>query len=155
MEVGELIMVAIIVVILLVIGFVGYSLFQTQSLQESGEEFASLSTIRLAQEVASMQEIRCGFDKETSSECIDRYSLTAFSKRLNETGPESDLYNYYRSKFGAALITVQQVYPSKKRWVVYNQSGGAGQIPVQLPVYIYDPLHKNNSFGVLRVVRFT
>jgi hypothetical protein len=145
-------MVVIIVMILLFFGFVGYSLFQGQQLEDNQRQFQALNAIDIAQRAASMHDLACTHAPETDAACVDAYRLHV----LNETdyAVNSDAYNYYRTQFGAATITVTETYPQPRTWTIYNNTASnRTKIPIRVPVQINNPLKPNTySFGIMHVV---
>lgn len=155
-QAGELVMVVIIVMVFLILGLAAYSGLKSEGYKEIKQELRSLDAIDLAQEALAMQELGCDFADEISTDCVDIYRLEAFAKKIEMASVNDPLYNYYRSKFGLANITIEQVYPLEKKWNVYEtRRGNISDIPLRIPVYLYDPTTQTNSFAILTVVKFS
>jgi len=155
-ETGELIMVVMMVMVILVIGLVFYGNFKAQGMKETGRDLLSLSAVDLAQEAMSMSEISCSHARELG-ECVDLQRMEQLSLLMESLEPNSDFSNYYVSKFGSAMIRIEKIYPTTESWLIYDRASpnSDAQIPLRIPIYIYDGVEKTNSFGILTVVRYS
>ena len=151
---GELIMIVIVVMMFLVMGLVGYANFQERNINQVSQEFESLAAVELAQQALSLQEMKCGFAVETSDQCVDLYRVRELSSLLADTELSSSLFTYYRSVFGESRIIIEKIYPEYELFEIYD-IGEGDENPIRIPIYIYDPLTKENTFGVITVVKYT
>ncbi len=151
---GELIMVIIIVIIILIAGLVGYGMFTGEQIREKGRTFESLSAVDTAQKAATTPEISCGYSPQTNTYCLDQHRLDIANQSIRNANPNSDIYNFFREEYGSATIKVNQVYPTEKQWVIYNHTANtSSEIPIRMPVYIYNSINKTNTFGYLTMVK--
>ncbi len=150
---GELVMVVMVVMLILIIGLVLYYSVKQEALKQSYYELQSLTAAKVAREAVYLKEVACNYASETVPNCLDKLRLDSFATMTKALEPNSREDKYYRSLFGAALIKVEQVYPSREGWVLYNKSLTGERTPVMLPVSIYDPLSKTHGLGFLTMVK--
>lgn len=134
-----------------------YSSYKNKSFAEDEIALTSISAIDLAQEAARMHEIACGFSSETGGLCVDELRLEMLSWLLTNEDVDGDIYNYYRSRFGNSKITFSKIYPLTKTYELYLNKPTTAikeEIPLRMPIYLYNATTKTNSFGVITVVRY-
>jgi len=145
----ETIAVLLIFFILIAFGLIFYSKVQRDSIQDTGKEYFELKAIQTAQLVSFLPELQCTSPTSVNivgDACFDAFKIIALKDIIE------DNYGYYFDLFGFSKITVEQIYPLGKKWVIYNKSSGkSSKSSLQIPVLIYNASSRENYFGVLNV----
>ncbi|MFC1648981.1 hypothetical protein ACFL1B_06030 [Nanoarchaeota archaeon] len=161
-QTGELIMVIMIVMVLIIMGLVGYASFRKSGAEETQMDFAELRTVDVAQEIIGMEELKCSQSRESSSQCVDVLRIESFVGMMEGLPATSPVSNFYSNKFGPVKIEITQVYPAPvfpqpAYWLLYDGTPieFTSATPLQLPVYLYDPVEQHNAFGYVTLVRYS
>ena len=116
----ETIAVLFIFFVLILFGIIFYYKYQQVSFKEKQEELLATRAMENTLKTLFLPELQCSRgDAEPEDNCVDLMKLEA----LNGNGVIQKYANeYYFNIFSFATITVDQLYPSKKGFVVYNKT---------------------------------
>ena len=154
---GETIVVIFILMILIVFGLVIYYQFQSAGVSQAQKRYGGLKTIELTQVVTNMPELQCSFLKVSDVSCIDEVKATSLAKLL--TGGNPKAFYYYRETLGTSKLEILRVYPTpasaNEKILVYDNSKGLKNAdPTFIPISLYNPIQKTNSFALLIATRY-
>lgn len=145
---AESIAVLFIFFLMIGFGFIFYGRIQKTSLEETKSKNLDLESIEVTQRVSFLPELQCSSKNVITDNCIDVIKLNALITRLT---PELQEELYF-DVFKYSNITIIQIYPEEKRWVLYeNIKEDASFVFTPVPISLYDPTTKKYSFGVLEV----
>lgn len=152
-EMGETIAVIIIVTIMIFFGLAFYTKIKTLDLKDQTDKFNQFDAVKLANIVSNMPEILCSKQQVIDINCVDKYKLLA----LNQSIADDEAFFYYRSILQNSRISVEQLYPDKINYSLYENNMTANQSieTISIPVNIYDPITRKNAFGVLKVEAYS
>jgi hypothetical protein len=142
----ETIAVIFVFFILVMIGFMFYARIARTNIQSSIDDQSELKSIEIAQRVMFLPEIQCseGAVSEIQN-CVDKLKL--------ESAQDIIKYNeiYYYDMLEFSSINVTQIYPEKATWQIYSRqtTDFRSRFETNIPVSIFDPLTKKNSFGLI------
>lgn len=151
---GETIAVLIIFFFLLIFGAVFFFNVQRSKIVQNQGEFYAQESIKVSQITAYLPELQCSTENIVNDNCFDKYKLDAARGHIMNNS------NFYFPFFTYSEIMVEEIYPNKLSWTLYNftinQSGKiqSGIIPTYIPLSLYDPITKQYSFGVLYIGYF-
>ena len=149
----ETIAVLLIFFILIAFGLIFYSKVQRDSIQGTGKEYFNLKAIQTAQLVSFLPELQCTSPTSANiigDDCFDVFKIIALKDIIEDNSKLKD--GYYFDLFGFSKITVEQIYPLGKKWVIYDKSSGkSSKSSLQIPVLIYNASSRENYFGVLNI----
>jgi hypothetical protein len=153
-QIGETIVVLFVFIILIVIGLVAYSGFQSKNSAEKEKEQSGLSANEIALRAMLLPEISCTNDNNPTPNCFDRVRLENSSKIMLD-----DLENQliYSDLFLYSNITVSVIFPdSSTEYTIYTNlpMNWTSKLDTIVPVTIFEPMkEKGNeySFGLLKV----
>lgn len=147
----ETIAVLAVFFILIIFGFIFYSKVLKSDIGNEKEENVQLNAIKIAQRASSLPELACSDGSVAIDNCIDIGKLEAVLNIINE----NDVY--YFDKFSFSRITVNEVYPDEKEWVLYDKplEEYSYKSATNIPISLFDPIGNKNSFGVMSIVTFS
>ena len=148
LQMTETVAVLIVFFILLMFGLLFYTRFQRSSLDEQRAEFASERAITISLTSMLLPELRCSKgDNVPVRDCVDLFKLDIAQKKMHE---EKD---YYFDLFGFARVSVEEYYPGKNKWLLYENVNPEATVHVKtpIPVALYDPIQRTYRFGVLNI----
>jgi hypothetical protein len=152
----ESIAVLLIFVFFVAIGIRFYSNAQIRSLNEAATEFSELDAVKTTLVLSTMPEIACSFQGITDVGCLDLYKIISWEAIMSDP-TKMGFLEHYIPLLGLSEITIEELYPHNRSWIIYNSSLGnfsirvVGETRLQIPTTIFDPVTQKNSFGVLRV----
>jgi len=149
----ETIAVLVVFFILIGAGLVFYYRMQAQSLQEEASEQATLKAISISQLVSFLPELECSRNGIPEENCIDSIKLEKAAPIINSKK------DYYYDIFQNSKIVLEQVYPNKQSFNLYDYPLPANKLTsetkVPIPIAIYNPLTDLYGFGVLRITVYS
>jgi hypothetical protein len=150
-QIGETIAVLLVFFILVLIGFMFYTMVIKSNLETEAEESNQLKAIELAQKASFLPEIQCSQENIIKENCIDIFKLDAASRIIlnNEV--------FYYDKFLFSTISVEEIYPVSRNWILYDRQPPRflNNISTPIPISLFDPTTRKNSFGILRINTFS
>ena len=131
--------------VLVIIGFAFYlkTLSFTQS--EKTVKGQELESIRVSQAISFLPELQCSSKNIIKDNCFDRLKLEAFR------GFDDNTKNKYYPFFYYSNITVTEFYPYQTTWNLYQKAANGTSYKTFVPILIYNPVNRTNSFGILTV----
>ena len=148
-RIGESIAILFIFLILVVVGFSFYAKVQKSGFMFQQEENINLLAIETAQKASFLPELQCSRKNIVVDNCFDILKVEAFSGIVKNN---PDLVSHYYDVFGFSLITVEEVYPAAKEWVIYNNTlNDSSSIFTPVPISLYDAKTGGYYFGALKV----
>ncbi|MFH1506302.1 MAG: hypothetical protein ABIE94_04945 [archaeon] len=155
-QMGESIAVIVIITIMIFFGLTFYSRVKYLEIEQDTEQFNQFDAVKLANAVSNMPELLCSQQKVIDINCVDKYKIIALQDSVGE-GAGSKAFFYYRSLLGNSRITVEQLYPKKRNYTVYDNNFTAAQDTkaILIPINIYDGINDTKAFGVLRVEAYS
>lgn len=153
----ESIAVLIIFVFLVAIGIQFYGNVQMRALNDAATEFSELSAIKSTLVLSNLPELACSFQGINDVGCVDIQKIKAWERLTNTTLSGYSFLEHYIPILGLSEVIIEEIYPSSKRWVIYNASVGnfsvriLGETRLEVPTVIFDPETNKNSFGIIRV----
>lgn len=154
LQIGESIMVIIIITILAVFLFNFYFRLATNDLQQQIGEIDELNVLETAQIASNLYELTCSKAGVTDV-CFDAHKTIAFAELRTEQ-PEL-VQDYYQELFGNSKISLITVYPEEHEYVLYwnnATNGSQTSIPVVIPVAIHNGSSDTNTFGIFRIEQY-
>ncbi|HLD79832.1 MAG TPA: hypothetical protein VJA18_04700 [Candidatus Nanoarchaeia archaeon] len=117
MQMTETIAILFIFFVLLLFGIIFYFRYQQSAFQEKQEELLGVRAMETTLKALFMPELICSRgEAEPEDNCFDTLKLDSADAVLEENKDE-----YYFEIFSYATITVHQVYPEEKEWVLYEK----------------------------------
>ncbi len=149
-QMGESIAVIIIVIILIFFGVIFWNNVSRSSGEEALKQDQELETIQIANLIPNMPELKCYEGGSEPVGCLDWYKIIAFNKTLDE---DSKAKEYYAQYFAHTKITIVKVYPEELNVTIFDASidGAVKGVKITIPVNIYDPVLRKNSYGLIVV----
>lgn len=151
LQIGESIMVIIILAILGIIGLVFYANFAKQEYEIKFNEYEELNALETAQLVTSLYELRCAKPGVTDL-CFDLHKVVAFSSL------KDNYVDYYYDIFRNSKVTLQIIYPTSRaeEFIIYSQDASNSQNVrrIDIPIPVHDGATDELLFGVLTIERF-
>lgn len=148
-RIGETIAIMFIFIIIVVLGFGFYARIQRFSVASEIEETTDLRAIEITQLASHLAALQCSSKNIVVSNCFDILKIEAFR------GVIENNKIYYYDEFLFSQITVEQIYPNKRTWTIYNNSredSSASFTPV--PILLYNSTSKIYNLGVLEVTYY-
>ena len=146
----ESIAVLMVFVFLVAVGMRFYSSIQMQEFEDAQRDFFQMNSIKASIIISHFPEVTCSFEGTSEIACFDLYKIKAWHDLISN--PQKIVFaNYYLPLVGNSEITVQEIYPMKNNWTLYNTSLNSSFDYMRTPITIYDPITKKNSVGVLHV----
>ncbi len=152
----ETVAVIFIFFILVLFGIVFYSKFQQSSIKAEDEKLRAARAMDTTQKALFLPELMCSNgDAEPEDNCFDMMKLRHVNKTFKD-----NLAQYYFDLFSYARIEVQQVYPEKMTYLLYDQKRiKEGEISNYEPTYFIVALRDetqgrgeaNYGFGYVEV----
>ena len=157
-QTGETIAVVIIIVIMI---FIGLWIYFSKSVVDVGKEDesqAELERITTAIVSSALEELKCTSYSDFSSSCLDYYRIRALAN-LTKIEKYGKSYTHYYSKFRKSRIAVHVIYPESatepSEYIIYEYNGTSNtSVPIFMPVLLYDPVYRENHFGMIEVRTF-
>lgn len=113
----ETIAILFIFFILLLFGIIFYYKYQQTAFQQEQEELLGARAMETTLKVIFMPELSCSRgEAEPEDNCVDILKLQEANTVLQKY-----IDSYYFELFSYATITVHQVYPENKEWVLYEK----------------------------------
>ena len=147
---GESIAVLIIFFIIVVIGFVFYMNVLNASSEIEKEENLQLKAIEIAQMASFLPELQCSQDNVRRENCIDLLKLEAAEGLIRK----NNIYHmYYNDIFESSNISIEQKFPTNKRWILYENipENYTNKISTFIPISIFDEKNEQYNFAILSV----
>lgn len=146
-HIEETIAILLVFFALLILGFAFYSTIMKGIFGKEKEESRQLEAIAVAQKVPFLPELQCSENNIIASDCIDIYKLDA-AREVIKKNPI-----FYIGEFGMSTITVNEIYPDSKKWVIYNNTlPDSVKLSTDIPIALKDPTKINKyHFGILSV----
>jgi hypothetical protein len=149
----ETLAVLLIFFILVVLGIVFYAKIMKGNIVLEQEESLQLNAIQAAQRASSLPELQCSDDNIVADNCIDLLKLEAASAIILK--PENEIYYYDKLLF--TKITLQEIYPNERQWLLYERplEQFSNRIVTNVPIRLFDPVKDKSAFGVMHVEYYT
>ena len=146
----ETISVLAIFFILVILVFVFYSRVSESNVEIGKEESSQLDAIKIAQKAPNLPELQCSQENIVKDNCIDILKLEVVSEVIKENEI------HYFDMFSFSKITIDEIYPSNERWIIYDKSLDeySHKTVTNIPISLFDPVENKNSFGVMKVETF-
>ena len=153
----ETIAILIVFFMLVVFGLIFYTKVMKGSYTVKLEEKTQLRAIELAQRASFLPELQCSEENIIKDDCIDLLKLNAAAAIMQD----NPIYYYDLLEF--SKITVEEIYPEANSWALYdrplrdseNKEVFKNKISTNIPISIYDPKTKTNTFGIMLVDMYT
>jgi len=140
----ETIAVLIVFFFIIAFGLSFYARIRTINLEKEMLKAEEINSIKKANTIYFMPEIACLSSMEETN-CFDIYKLNSTRGIIKED------MAFYAEKLGSVTVRIEEIYPEKRDWLVYNNSKNInrGKFHFEIPVKLYDPVLKEISFGLL------
>jgi len=146
---SETIAILFIFFILLALGFIFYLRVYRASAETQYEKGVDLMSIEITQKASFLPELQCSKKNVVTDNCIDVLKLESASAIINENRE-----NYYDLFFGSEIV-VEEIYPIKKTWVLYNNTiNDTSTIFTPVPILLYNATSNEHYFGILQIKYF-
>jgi len=147
----ETIAVLAIFFILVALGLIFYSGVVTRNVAIEKEGYTQLYAIRIAQIASFLPELQCSQENIIVDNCINILNLESMPEVIDEN------QIYYFDKFSFSRIIVNEIYPDKEEWVLYNKplEEYSKKSVINIPLLLFDPVENRNSFGVMNIEVFS
>jgi len=146
-QMGESVAILFIFFILVTFGFVFYTNVMKGSAKVEMEENIQLKAIGIAQKASFLPELQCSEENVRVENCIDLYKLEIASTLLKENNI------YYYDIFEFSSIRVEEIFPEKNLWPLYNSTlkEYKNKLSTFIPISLFNATSKKYDFGVLVV----
>ncbi len=145
----ETIAILFIFFILLAFGFMFYLRVFRTSVKTQIEKNTDLTSIEITQKASFLPELQCSTKNIITDNCIDILKLDPAKYTINE-----NKQIYYDLFFGSEIV-IEEIYPKKKKWVLYNNTiEDTSAIFTPVPILLYNSTSDENYFGVLKIKYF-
>ncbi len=146
---SETIAILFIFFILVAFGFMFYLRIHRASIKTQLEKSVDLMAIEITQKISFLPELQCSKKNIITDNCIDILKLESAKAIINEN-KES-----YYDLFSDSEIVVEEIYPKKKTWILYNKTiEDTSAIFTPVPILLYNSTSDENYFGVLQIKYF-
>ena len=148
MRMMETIAVIFIFFILVLFGLIFFTQIQSSAFEERQAEAVAEQSISISLQAIFFPELQCSKGEGIPvRDCIDLFKLEAAQQKMQA---EQD---YYFDIFQFATITVQEIYPGSRTWVLYNQTkeDATRRIRTPVPVSLFEPVQNDFRYGVLTI----
>ena len=157
MQMTETIAILFIFFILLLFGILFYFRYQKIAFQEKEEELLGARAMENTLKALFMPELICSRgEAEPEDNCFDTLKLDSAREVI-----ERNIDQYYFEIFSYATITIEETYPVKKTWVLYDKPKPQfiKKEPTFFVVTLRDELAADNQakygYGYLSVVVYS
>ena len=152
-QIGETIAVLFVFFILIIIGFIFYVKVIKGNIETETEELSQLRSVGIAQRVMFLPELQCSEDNIIIDNCVDKLKLDSAQNIMKE----NEIHYFDLLEFSEVSIT--QIYPdatnypNRGKWPIYSRKvvDYKNKFVTNVPISIYDPLTRKNSFGILTI----
>ena len=146
---GETIAVLIIFFFLLILGAIFFLNVQKGKMSVETLKYVAQEGIKISQVISSFPELQCASNNIIEDNCFDIFKLNI------SAGNVITNTQYYYSLFRYSEIVVEEIFPTKRIWSIYNNTLNTS-VPTYtwIPVLLYNATSKQNSFGVLSVAYY-
>jgi len=146
---GETIAILFIFIVLVILGFSFYARIQIFSIASETQETGDLRSIEITQLASHLPWLQCSSKNIVVDNCFDILRLEEFGSIVK------DNEIYFFDEFLYSMITVEQIYPDKRNFTIYNNSrDDVSAIFTPVPILLYNSTHKKYNLGVLRVTYY-
>lgn len=158
MKTFESVAVLIIFFILIGLGLIFYTGVQKTSTKQVYAERVEQEAVKMAMRVSYLPEALCSRRKIIEDDCFDVYKLESITHWINA---DEKMFLYYQGDFKESVITVRQIFPPGKTFMIYSNPPDPERlkeyyiVPTYIPVSLKNSSMKNeNSLGLLNVTMF-
>lgn len=147
----ETIAVLAVFFIIVMLAYAFYSKMLKRGIDAENEESMQLNAARIAQRASSLPELQCSQENTAVGSCIDIMKLEAMPHIINE----NEIYYFDRLYF--SRITVNEIYPNEKEWILYDRSfeGYSNKAEANIPISLWNDIENKNAFGIMNVAVFS
>lgn len=145
----ETVAVLFIFFILVVFGIIFYSKYQQISFKEKSEELVASQAMDTTLRILFLPELICSRgDAEPEDNCLDAMKLRHANDTLRD-----HVEDYYFDLLSYASITVTQLYPEEKEFILYDQPKPdyRKKEPTYFVVSVRDEMVGSYGFGYVKV----
>ena len=153
-QIGETVAVLFVFFILVIIGIIFYVKIIRGNIESEIQEASQLSSIGIAQRVMFLPELQCSNDNVIKENCIDILKLNNAENLMS--GNEV----YYYDLFEFSNIIVSEIKPdgtSGEPSNIYLRTLDKfkNKFVTNVPISLYNPTTKRNSFGLLTIETYS
>lgn len=149
----ETVAVLFIFFVLIIFGMIFYSKYQQVSFKEKSEEFVASRAMDTTLRILFLPELVCSRgEAEQEDNCIDLMKL----RHANEI-MQDHAQDYYFDMMSYATITVTELFPEEKTFVLYDQPkpNYTKKEPTYFVVSLRDDVRQKYGFGYVKVVVYS
>ena len=149
-QMSETIAVLFVFFILVAIGLIFYVKVLKGNINIEKGEQAELRSISIVEKVMFLPEVQCSANGITQDNCIDTLKLNYAKNAMSSNGV------FYYDLLEFSNITINQIFPSQKEWVIYSRPMDQyhNKFTTNVPISLYDPLTRKYGFGIMKVVTY-
>ncbi len=126
-----------------------YLRIHSASIKTQYEKSTDLVAIEITQKASFLPELQCSKKNVITDNCIDILKLESAKEIIN-----INKENYYDMFFSSEIV-VEEIYPTKKTWVLYNNTiNDTSAIFTPVPILLYNATSDEHYFGVLQIKYF-
>ncbi|MBW2988962.1 hypothetical protein KY358_01450 [Candidatus Woesearchaeota archaeon] len=146
-QMGESVAILFIFIVFVMFGFVFYMNVISGSSKTEMEENIQLEAIQAAQKASFLPELQCSRENIITEGCIDIMKLEAASGTVRENNI------YYYDVFESSRIWVEEIFPEKKMWILYNgtMANYSNRLSTFIPVSLFNGTSEDIGFGILAI----
>ncbi|MGB9749205.1 MAG: hypothetical protein ACP5OZ_05310 [Candidatus Woesearchaeota archaeon] len=145
----ETMLIIFVFFVMLIIGFISYTQFQRQGIEEQARRNLELRAVDLS-ELTKRPEFRC--NDYSAQNCLDLYKITSFSKIISKS---DEMMLHYSDLFGYSKINVKIIYPaqSQSENLVYEKKPNKVSAirKYSIPINLYDAANQRYNFALLEI----
>ncbi len=148
LQMGETIAILIIFFIFVAVGLVFYTKMMESGIDVKREENIQLEAVKVAQRASFLPELQCSEENIRKDNCVDLLKLDVAGRLIKD-----NMLNIYYDTFGLSRITIKEVFPGDKEWILYNATPEKwlDKKSTFIPIALSNYTARNYYFGVMEV----
>jgi hypothetical protein len=148
-KMAENITIIVIISFLFMFGIIFYYKISTYNMKKAKEEMFKEQTLKVLNNIVSLEEISCTNQNIIIKGCVDYLKLNISKELFNR-------YNIdYRNILGLSFINLTIIYPKQESFILYSNIPGknlrTSSSMIYIPILVKDVMHDKNYFGILNV----
>lgn len=154
----ESVAVLIVFFVLIGLGLIFYAGVHKTTIQQTYAERTEMEAVKIAMKVSYLPEALCSKRGIIEDDCFDVYKLDSIDHWVNN---DEQIFLYYQRDFKDSVITVKQIFPSGREYVIYKNAPDVEKqrdyyvVPTYVPVSLKNSsMEKEYAMGILNVTMF-
>ncbi|MEM2121498.1 MAG: hypothetical protein QXU20_02490 [Candidatus Woesearchaeota archaeon] len=143
----ETMLIVFVFFVMLMIGFVSYTKFQQEGIENQLRKSSELRAIDVS-ELVSRPEFRC--NDYTAQNCLDIYKIRSFANKIKNN---DEMILYYSELFGYSKINVKRILRSGENIKIFEKKPDKVNSirKYTVPINLYDVVENKYDFALLEI----